>query len=393
MVSEKNKRLDYIDWAKAISIALIVAGHILPVGCWEKTLAYAFHVPIFAIVGGILFSSPTCVSDFFKKLWGMFKKMVVPYVIWFAISASLYYMSVEKMPDIVRWSAKMVDGVTTLDFSQFVKFFFFYENATLWNDPLWFMPCYIFLSVFFLIFVSLTRGNRWASCGLSLVAFIAVVVMDKLEFTINVGDVENVFGIKNYFMMLGFMGVGYALRPLLDKCANSFVDNRKNPFLYGSIIIFVITAWLCLKHNVKADYPGGYFPLSMYSASYNGCLPYILFALLLSVSLLLALMLLPSSKIANLLSRNSLFIMMTHYFFFTFDMSFHFLTKDKWTAAAGKLDMATWELSRNIGYRDTVFILVVYLIIFFCVDCLKTALSKTRASRISDNLFTFIGFK
>jgi hypothetical protein len=104
-------------------------------------------------------------------------------------------------------------------------------------------------------------------------------------------------------------------------------------------------------------------------------------------------MLLPSSKIVNLLSRNSLFIMMTHYFFFTFDMSFHFLTKDKWTAAAGKLDMATWELSRNIGYRDTVFILVVYLIIFFCVDCLKTALSKTRASRISDNLFTFIGFK
>ena len=379
MLNENRKRLNYIDWAKAISIVLIVVGHILPTGCWEKTLAYSFHVPIFALIGGVLFSAPADVSGFFKKLWGIFKRMVVPYAIWFAVSASLYYMSAEEIPEIVRWSARLVDGVTTLDFNQFIKFFFFYESATLWNDPLWFMPCYIFLSVLFLIFVSITKGNRWASGGLSLASFAAVVVMDELEFTINIGEVKNVFGMKNYFIMLGFIAAGYALRPLIDKCSNAFSNPQKNPFLYGAVIIFVVTAWLCLKHNVKADYPGG--------------LPYIIFAFLLSVSLILSLMLLPSSKIANMLSRNSLFIMMTHYYFFVFDVSFYFLTKNKWTAIAEKLNLEAWELSRNLGFRDAAFVLVVYLVILFCVDTIQKALAKTRVSRVTNTIFTFIGFK
>ena len=393
MLNETNNRLNYIDWAKAISIVLIVIGHLLPSGCWEKTLAYAFHVPIFALIGGVLFSAPNNVSGFLKKIWGMFKRMVIPYIIWFTVSASLYFMTAEEMPDIVRWSAKLVDGVTTLDFNQFLKFFFFYENATLWNDPLWFMPCYIFLSVIFLVFVTFTKGNRFASGGLSIASFIAVIVMDKLDFTVDIGEVENVFGLKNYFIMLGFIAAGYALRPLLDRCANAFSSPRKNPFIYGAAILFVVIAVLCLKHNVKADYSGGYFPLSMYSASYNGILPYILFAFALSFSLLVALMLLPKSKIANLFSRNSLFIMLTHYFFFTFDMSFHWLTKNKWVDIAGKLDLEAWEFSRNLGFRDAAFILVVYLIFFFCLDAIQTRLSKTRISRVTDIAFAFIGLK
>lgn len=393
MLNENKKRLDYIDWAKAISIALIVIGHMLPSGCWEKTLAYAFHVPMFAIIGGVLFSAPKSVSEFFKKLFGMFKRMVVPYAIWFAVSASLYYASVEEMADIVRWSAKLVDGITTIDLTQLLKFFFFYENATLWNDPLWFMPCYIFLSVLFLIFVTVTKGNRFAAGGLSLASFVAIVLMEKYELTVDLCGVENVFGFKNYFLMLGFLAAGYALRPVLDRCANAFKSPRRNPFLYGCAAIFIVFAVLCLKHNVKADYQGGYFPLSMYSASYNGFLPYILFAFILSFSLLVALMLLPGSKIANLFSRNSLFVMCTHYFFFIFDMSFHWLDKIKWVEVAQRFELEPWELSRNLGFRDAAFALAVYLLLFFCVDAVQRALSKTRVSRVTDVIFTSIGLK
>lgn len=386
MLSENKKRLDYIDWAKAISIALIIFGHILPSGCGPKTLAYAFHVPMFALVGGILFSAPKSLSEFWKKLFGIFKRMVVPYVIWFAVSASYYYMSAEKMPDIVRWSAKLVDGVTSIDFTQLVKFFFFYENATLWNDPLWFMPCYIFLSILFLGFVSLTKGNRIASGALSLVSFTTVVVLEKLEITINAGEIKNVFGLNNYFLLLGFLAAGYALRPLLDMCANAFKSPRRNPILYSAAVVFIVCSVFCLKHN-EHDYPGGYFPLSMYSASYNGFLPYILFAMILSVSLLLFLMLLPRSNIANLLSRNSLFIMCTHYFFFTFDMTFHWLTKNKWVDIAAANGMENWELSMTLGIRDSVFILALYVVLFFCIDALQKRFPKV------GTILTFIGIK
>lgn len=392
MLDETKKRLDYIDWAKAISIALIVIGHILPSGCWPKTLAYAFHVPMFAFVGGILFSHPKTFKELGKKLFGIFKRMVIPYVIWFAVSASFYYMSAEQMPDIVKWSAKLVDGVTTIDFNQLVKFFFFYENATLWNDPLWFLPCYIFLSVLFLFFIKLVKGNRIASGVLSFVSFATVVILEKLEVTIDIGEVENVFGLKNYFLMLGFLAAGYALRPVLDKCSKAFKSPVRNPFLYGAAVLFIVFSVLCLKHNAT-DYPGGYFPLSMYSASYNGFLSYILFALILSFTLLLALMLLPKFKIANLLSRNSLFIMCTHYFFFTYDMTFHFLTKNKWVEVAQKLEVENWELSMNLGIRDAVFILALYVLFFFVTDAIQRGSSKTRVARVSDVIFTCIGLK
>ncbi|MBO5339090.1 MAG: acyltransferase family protein [Clostridia bacterium] len=381
-----KKRLNYIDWAKAISIALIVFGHILPSGCGPKTLAYAFHVPMFALIGGVLFSAPKNFAQFGKKLFGMFKRMVVPYMIWFAISASLYYLSKEKMPDIVRWSAKLVDGVTTLDFKQFIKFFFFYENATLWNDPLWFMPCYIFLSVLLLCFLFATRGNRIATGALSFTSFVTVIVLDELNVTINAGEVKNIFGLKNYFLMLGFLALGYAIRPLLDKCYGAFKGPKSNPILYGSIAIFIVSAIFCLKHN-KYDYPGGYYPLSMYSAAYNGLWQYILFAILLSLSLLLVFMLLPESKIAGMFSRNSLFIMSTHYFFFAYDMTFYGVIKSKWKDIAGTAGLESWEISMKLGIRDAVFVLVVYLVLFLITDLLIKKIPKSKYG------FELIGIK
>jgi hypothetical protein len=39
-----------------------------------KTLMYAFHVPIFAFIGGLLFSAPPTVSVALKKLLGIFRR-------------------------------------------------------------------------------------------------------------------------------------------------------------------------------------------------------------------------------------------------------------------------------------------------------------------------------
>ena len=375
MNNENKKRLDYVDWAKAICISLIIIGHILPSGCWPKTLMYTFHVPMFALVGGVLFSAPKNMSDLGKKLLGILKRMVIPYAIWFAISASLYYLSVERIPDIVRWSAKLVDGVTTLDFKQFIKFFFFYENSTLWNDPLWFMPCYIILSILFLLFTMISRGNKIASGALAVISFSTLLILEKLGITINIGEVTNVFGMKNYFLLLGFLATGHAIRPLLDKCLELFESPTKNPILYISGFIFFLTSIISLIHN-EYKYPGGYFPLSLYSASYNDFNLYIIFSFILSISLLVFLMLLPKSKVANLLSKNSLFIMCTHYFFFTFDMTFHFLTKNGWKDVAQKLEIENWELSMNLGFRDAVFIIVVYIVLLLIIDAIQQKLPK-----------------
>ena len=371
MPEQTKKRLDYIDWAKAISITLIVMGHMLPSGCLPKTLAYSFHVPIFALIGGLLFGAPDTWRAFGKKLLGICRRMLIPYVIWFAISAAFYWQAAEKMQTIVK-------GTATTDLFELLKYFVFYENVTVWNDPLWFMPCYILLSVLFLLFVKLTKGSRIASGILSLMSFGALVSMEALGITVNAGEIKNVFGLNNYFLLFGFMAAGYAIRPLLDRCAQAFGTPRKNPFLYAAGGVFLLTAVLCMRHNRVEENSGGYYTLSTYSGLYNGFLPYILFALALSVSLLLVLMLLPRCRVVNLLSRNSMFLMFTHYFFFL-DLSFFWLKGAAWTPFMNQNGMLYWELDMSIGIRDGIFIMVCYVLFLLCVDAFLKKYPKARS--------------
>jgi len=49
-----ERRIVWIDWAKAILIYLMVVGHCFPVA-WENQLIYAFHMPAFFIISGYLY--------------------------------------------------------------------------------------------------------------------------------------------------------------------------------------------------------------------------------------------------------------------------------------------------------------------------------------------------
>ena len=361
MLLQEKKRYDYIDWAKAISIILIVLGHMLPSGCWPKVLAYSFHVPIFAIIGGVLFSAPKTWRDFGKKCLGFTRRLIIPYIIWFTVFCSFYWMNPETMPSIAVKSA-------TKDFGELIKYFFFYERSTVWNAAMWFMPCYIIISFLFLLFTRISKGNRIASLCLSISSFATVVILEKKEITIDIGEIKNVFGLKNYFLMLGFLALGFALRPLFDKCAEFTENPRKNPISYAAIGMFVMVAIICLKCNtaeITKKRPAGYYTLSMYSGLYNDLVQFIIFAILLSVSLMLVLMLLPKCKPIQLFSRNSLFIMFSHYLFFTHD-SFLSMAKESW-----KIDMA-------IGFRDTAYIMLIYLAILWACDALFKKYPKTR---------------
>lgn len=53
-------RENWIDWAKSIGIMLVIMGHY---GMGDKiygTFIYAFHMPLFFIVSGYLFTPPPC---------------------------------------------------------------------------------------------------------------------------------------------------------------------------------------------------------------------------------------------------------------------------------------------------------------------------------------------
>lgn len=372
MLLNNTKRLDYIDWAKAIAIILIVLGNFMPDGSWPRALFYSFHVPIFGIIGGILFAAPKSWRELGKKSINIATRLLVPYVIFFAVCCSFYFMPEESMPSLVAGSA-------TTDFGELLKYFVFYEGKTVWNVTLSFMPCYIVISLVFLLFAKLTKGRRDAAFALASALFLALIIMEKKEFTIDIGEVKNVFGMKNYFLMLGFYAIGYALRPMLDICQNAFLSPKKNPFIISSICAFCMLTLICIRFQaveITEKRPAGYTAASMYSGVYNGMAQFIAFALLLSVTLIIALMILPKCRPINLISRSSLFIMFAHVFVF-FDKTFTSLFPYE----------VLWEVDMKIAYRDAASVMVILLIVLAIFDAIQKKFPKTRY------IFTSIGIK
>ena len=54
MTTTIRSRYEYIDITKGIGILLVVWAHILLIG-WSHELIYAFHMPLFFFVSGMLF--------------------------------------------------------------------------------------------------------------------------------------------------------------------------------------------------------------------------------------------------------------------------------------------------------------------------------------------------
>ena len=62
----RDKRIEWIDWMKALGIYLIVLGHFYSIG--EKFI-YVFHVPLFFVISGFLNKKEADRRVFWRKLW------------------------------------------------------------------------------------------------------------------------------------------------------------------------------------------------------------------------------------------------------------------------------------------------------------------------------------
>ena len=289
-LQQTKKQLSYIDWAKAIAIALICIGHFLPKGNTFKVLFYTFHVPIFAFISGFLSKAPSNVKDLGKRLLKICTRIFIPYVVWHFISG------------IVAVHQEM------RDWNQVFKSFLFLNGMTVWNDALWYAPSIFMVCIVFTLFCYLVKGNKFAVLGLGAVSFGAFIYFVRCSVNIRALGNNNFLGTRNLVMLLGFVCLGYFCKNFIKYIVEFKENPYKNYFLYGSAILLVITLFVTDKLNHKN-------PISLLYGDYNNPYHFVFFAALISIFLVLACALLPKSKIASSLSRHSLFIMCSHYFF------------------------------------------------------------------------------
>lgn len=357
----ENKRLNYIDWFKAIGICLIVIGHCLPAYTLPRTLIYSFHVPLFAFAGGFLSNPAKSLRDCLKRVKTLLVRMGIPYLIWFVITSYPYMMA-------------NCPFKTDYTFKELVEIFFLLNGRPMWNAALWFIPSYLIVSIIFVFFAYLVKGNRYACLGFGLAGFTAFIILQLTGKTINLFGYTNIFSMTNVFLLLGFYAFGNGLKDIIKFIITRKESPYKNYMLYIALGTFVTSLVLCAILNRDATRPGGYYGMSVLNLKYNNPFVYVILGLIILISLLLSCALLPEIKSVSRLSQSSFFIMATHYLFFRSP----FYASPSWKE--GK-----WLASLHTGIKEAFYIILVYLVVLYILYLVK------EKSRLASKILSYFG--
>lgn len=81
MTTRREGRLEHIDVLRAVAIIAVLAGHVWYDG-WPQRLIYAWHVPLFFLLSGLLWRPGRTVRQELRHRWPV---LVTPYICWWLL--------------------------------------------------------------------------------------------------------------------------------------------------------------------------------------------------------------------------------------------------------------------------------------------------------------------
>lgn len=243
MELEKQERINYIDIARAFAIFLVVLGHTLTSGR-IRTAVYAFHMPLFFIISGMLLKRKDAEfteEDLLKVLKKRTFSYYIPYLVW-----GLFYsaLSMDTLIKILYGTRKMLDQVKTL-------------------TSLWFLPTLLVASVIseIVLFSIKKIHNHIAGVAGFCILFFAVgfglprISPYGYPMNFNVGCVA-----------AGFMLLGYLLKNINIFCYRS-VGSCAVITLISILFFIVVFHFLPPTIGKVAMYEGGYGNIPIFMAN------------------------------------------------------------------------------------------------------------------------------
>lgn len=125
-----TKRVEYLDIAKGLGIMMVVWGHIMHSG-WSYDLVYAFHMPLFFFLSGMLFQRGKYISflDFLRKRT---RRLFVPYLIYSIITWSFWVgYNMFRHNYVGSYWNPLLQTIIAKGSGEFMPH----------NSALWFIPC------------------------------------------------------------------------------------------------------------------------------------------------------------------------------------------------------------------------------------------------------------
>lgn len=146
-------RFDYLDIAKGFGILFVVWAHIMLTGVTHQMI-YAFHMPLFFLLSGMLFQRGKYDSfpQFLKK---RAKRLLVPYVAWSVVTWCVWFVFryVRHDPVDSYWMP-LLQTVIAQGSGEFIVH----------NSALWFVPCLFLVEIMYFGISRLSTSVRLLIC-------------------------------------------------------------------------------------------------------------------------------------------------------------------------------------------------------------------------------------
>ena len=239
-------RYTWLDSAKGLGIVLVVLGHASTSGVVNTSL-YAFHMPLFFIISGLLFKARPLGETVARKA----RRLLVPYLV-FALLTFAYWALVERRFRPGEYSVV----------SAFANIFL--ARGGIQNNPynvvLWFLPCLFVTEMAFACVVAILRRvtggfRHLLSAGVTVMVFVAFVLgylMTQMVPDVPEGRLPFTLDIVPF--AFGFYAIGYLAKPSLPR----FDALTGKPLWRGvlavtSVLLFAVMVVIVRASSLRVD--------------------------------------------------------------------------------------------------------------------------------------------
>ena len=245
------KRLEYIDFLKAVGILAVIWGHIYTKNDTIYQFVYSFHVPLFFVLSGVFFNPNQTLKEFLAK---RINKLIIPYLFFYLITY-FYWVFIE------RELRAGVGGVNAEWWRPIIGLFYEspYWDLFAHNNPLWFIPTLFSIEILSCIFRKCTFYTRIL---IGLIGIIVSIICASYSILLP-------FGLISAFYCYLFYSLAGGVK---------YINNTPHKPCVLLVVVIVYGIYI---------YKFGYTPSPIFGPSINAAFTYYIIALCTIFSLIL----------------------------------------------------------------------------------------------------------
>ncbi|MDR1564700.1 MAG: acyltransferase family protein [Oscillospiraceae bacterium] len=184
----QKERLAWIDIARGFGICLIVLGHVNQY-CGPRIVynyIYSFHVPLFFLISGLVFSVASPPKEFFFK---KIRTLLIPFFVFAYLSMLVFYITTDGLGIDLPFRYQLYHPIWKAALN--VIYGSTIQGHLFANTPLWFLPCIFALqAIYYPIEKYLIKKYNWGvyghiSLGVLVFLIVSMIPLPDMPFSMS----------------------------------------------------------------------------------------------------------------------------------------------------------------------------------------------------------------